>query len=191
MHEPLWAFPGEIAIKTGWAFYGWQKLNTKAHRCVSSQAICDSPSSHVLADTYPGSSSSLPALQLRPLKKFQCPFWICQTKYPDSYSGGGINSVLWGLEFYEQWQGEPLTAKTSGMASEYFGLSFSIYRVFIKNMWNGKPWVGEAKSWKTVLSHTELSGHSEKRKINKKQLAFIIPLGNCDGHTQSDIFVDG
>ena len=30
-----------------------------------------------------------------------------------------------------------------------------------------------------------------KRKINKKQLAFIIPLGNCDGHTQSDIFVDG
>ena len=41
------------------------------------------------------------------------------------------------------------------------------------------------------MSHTELSGHSEKQKINKKQLAFIIPLGNCDGHTQSDIFVDG
>ena len=134
MNEPLRASPGEIAIKTGWSFYGWQKLNTKAHRRVSSQAICDRPSSHVLADTCPGSSLSLPALQLSPLKKCQCPLLICQTKCPESCSGRGINSVLWGLEFYEQLQGDLLTAKTSGMASEYFGLSFLIYHVFMKNM---------------------------------------------------------
>lgn len=167
MHEPLRASPGERAIKTGWSFYEWQELNTKAHRGVPSQAICGRRSSHVLADTCPRSSFTLPALRLRPLKKFQCPLWICQVKYPESCSGRGINSVLWGLEFYKQLQGDPWTAKTSGMASECFDLSLFIYHAFIKNMWNGKPWVGEAKSWKTVLSHTELSGHIEKQKETK------------------------
>lgn len=72
------------------------------------------------------------------------------------------------------------------MACEYLDLLF-IYRTFIKNTWNAKHWVGETASWKTALSHTELSGHTEK----KKQLAFIIHLGNCDGHIQSEIFVGG
>ena len=167
MHEPSWASSGERAINTWQSFYGWQALNTKAHRGAPSQAICGRPSAHVLADICPGSSFALPALRLRPLRKFQCPLWICQVKYPKGCSGRGINSFLWGLEFYKQLQGDLWTAKTSGMASEYFDLSFFIYHAFIKNMWNGKPWVGEAKSWKTVLSHTELSEHIEKQKYTE------------------------
>lgn len=73
------------------------------------------------------------------------------------------------------------------MAFEYLDLLF-ICRTFIKNMWNAKHWVGETASWKTAFSHTELPGHTEKKK---KQLAFIIHLGNCDGHIQSEIFVSG
>lgn len=66
--------------------------------------------------------------------------------------------MLWPL------QGDPWTAKTSGAAAEYVDPLFT-YHIFIKNMLSVKHWVGEAKSRKTELSHTQLSGQTEKTDI--------------------------
>lgn len=39
--------------------------------------------------------------------------------------------------------------------------------------------------------HFPTQSSQDTLKKKKKQLAFIIHLGNCDGHTQSEIFVSG
>ena len=56
----------------------------------------------------------------------------------------------------------------------------------------------EMKSRKIVLAHIEFSGQTKKTKTKtnqkqtkKPQLASLIHLGNCDGHIESDTFLDG